>query len=150
MKFICHLVFVVAIVAAMDSCRPKEPVVLREVHIKNVGPGKDGNPVLSADAILYNPNKGSLRLKEMDLDILLNGKSAARIDQKLNAQIKGKSEFTIPVEVQLKLNEAGLLDTILSLFGGKKYDIQFTGKVKVSIGGFPVKIPVNHQDQIRF
>ncbi len=144
------LVLFILTIVALTGCKPKEPVTLREVHIRQVAPGKDGNPVLSADAILYNPNKGSLRLKEIDLDIRLNGKSAARIDQKLNALIKSRSEFTVPVEVQLKLNEAGLLDTILSLFGGKKYDIQFTGTVKVSVGGFPVKIPVNHQDQIRF
>lgn len=124
--------------------------MLREVIIKQVAPGKDGLAILTADAILYNPNKGSLRLKEIDLDILLNGKSAARIDQKLNALIKSKSEFTIPLEVQLKITDAGLLDTILSLFGGKKYEIQFVGKVKVKVGGFPVRIPVDHKDEIRF
>lgn len=141
--------FLIAVV--FQSCAPKEPVVLREVHIRNVELGKDGkNPLLKADAILYNPNRGSLRLKEIDLDILLNDKPAARIDQKLNAQIKGQSEFTVPLEVQLSLTDSGLLDTILSLFGGKKYAIRFTGKIKVSVGGFPVKIPVDHRDEIRF
>lgn len=132
------------------ACAPKEPVVLREVEIVQLSPGKDGNPVLKANAILYNPNQGSLRLKEIDLDILLNEKSVAKIDQELNALIKGKAEFTVPLEVQLKLSDSGLLDTILSLFGGKKYAIRFTGKIKVSVGGFPVKIPVDHKDEIRF
>lgn len=133
------------------ACAPKEPVVLREVHIRSVEMGQDGKtPLLKADAILYNPNKGSLRLKEIDLDILLNDKPAAKIDQKLNAAIKGRSEFTVPLEVQLSLSDSGLLDTILSLFGGKKYGIRFTGKIKVSVGGFPVKIPVEHKDEIRF
>jgi len=145
----CLTLFLLVAVG-LGSCKPKEPVVLREVQIRKLSPGKNGNPILTADAILYNPNKGSVRLKEIDLEILLNGKSAAQIDQKLNAQIKSQSEFTIPVEVQLKLNESGLLDTILSLFGGKKYEIQFTGTVRITVGGFPVKIPVNHKDEIRF
>ncbi len=146
-----RLIILMIILGTLGSCKPKEPVVLREVIIKQVAPGKDGGlAILTADAILYNPNKGSLRLKQIDLDILLNGKSAARIDQKLNALIKSKSEFTIPLEVQLKITDAGLLDTILSLFGGKKYEIQFVGKVKVSVGGFPVRIPVDHKDEIRF
>jgi len=144
------LTLFLVVAVGLGSCKPKEPVVLREVQIRKLSPGKNGNPILTADAILYNPNKGSVRLKEIDLDILLNGKSAAQIDQKLNAQIKSQSEFTIPVEVQLKLNEAGLLDTILSLFGGKKYEIQFTGTLRITVGGFPVKIPVNHKDEIRF
>lgn len=133
------------------ACAPKEAVVLREVHIRSVDLGKDGSsPVLKADAIFYNPNKGSLRLKEIDLDILLNEKPAAKIDQKLDAPIKGRSEFTVPLEVQLSLKDAGLLDTILSLFGGKKYNIRFSGKIKVRVGGFPVRIPVEHRDEIRF
>jgi LEA14-like dessication related protein len=148
--FMKRILLFVLIVIAVNACAPKEPVLLREVHIRSVDLGKDGkNPVLKADAILYNPNKGSLRLKEIDLDILLNEKPAARIDQKLNAQIKGQSEFTVPLEVQLSLGD-GLLDTILSLFGGKKYEIRFTGKIKVSVVGFPVKIPVEHRDEIRF
>ena len=69
---------------------------------------------------------------------------------KLNALIKAKSEFTVPLEVQLQLKDAGLIDTILSIFGGKKYNIHFVGKIKVSVGGFPVKIPVDHKDEIRF
>jgi len=149
--FMKRTLLFVLVVVAVYSCAPKEPVVLREVHIRSVDLGKDGkNPILKADAILYNPNKGTLRLKEIDLDILLNEKRAARIDQKLNAQIKGQSEFTVPLEVQLSLSDSGLLDTILSLFGGKKYEIRFTGKIKVSVGGFPVKIPVDHRDEIRF
>lgn len=132
------------------GCSPKEPVVLREVHIRNVELGPDGkNPVLTADAVLYNPNKGSLRLKEIDLDITVDDKSAARIDQKLNAQIKAESEFTVPLEVQLKLGDSGLLDTILSLFGGKKHAIRFTGNLKVKVGLIRVNIPVDHRDEIK-
>ena len=134
----------------MSACAPKEPVVLREVQITKLTTGKDGNPLLGANAILFNPNKGSLRLREIDLEILLNGKSSAHIDQKLNAQIKGNAEFTIPLEVQLHLKEAGLLDTILSIFGGKKYEIQFVGKLKITVGGFPVLIPIDHKDEIKF
>jgi len=143
-------VFFLVLIVLAASCAPKEPVVLREVQIVQLLPGKDGNPVLKANAILYNPNSGSLRLKAIDLDIQLNEKSAAKIDQKLNALIKGNSEFTVPLEVQLQLKDTGLLDTILSFFGGKKYNIRFVGKIKISVGGFPVKIPVDHKDEIRF
>jgi len=149
--FMRHFFIFFLAVVLLGSCRPKEPVVLREVHIRNVTMGGDGkSAVLTADAVLYNPNKGSLRLKAIDLDILVNDKPSARIDQKLNAQIKSVSTFTVPLEVQLNLNEVGLLDTILGLFGGKKHTIRFTGAIKISVSGFPVKIPVDHRDEIRF
>ena len=81
--------------------------------------------------------------------MFVDGKKAARVDQRLNALIKANSEFTVPLEVQLNLKEVGLLDTILSLFGGKKYDIQFVGSMKVTVNGFPVKVPVNHKDLLK-
>ncbi len=142
------VIFLLAL-SFLGSCSPKEPVVLRQVHIRNVSTGADGNPVLKADAVLYNPNKGSLRLKEIELDILLDDAQAARIDQQLSAQIKAESEFTVPLEVQLKLKDSGLLDTILSLFGGKKHVVRFTGKLRVKVGLFSVSIPVDYRDEIR-
>ncbi len=144
-----RFVYFVLLIAGMGACAPREPVVLREVQIIDFAPGKDSNPILKANAILYNPNKGSLRLKAIELDILLDGKVSANIDQKLNALIKGTSEFTVPLEVQLQLKDSGLLGTILSMLGGKRYKIQFVGKLKVSIGGFPIWIPIDHKDEIK-
>ena len=123
--------------------------MLREVHILEVIPGTDG-AVLKADAVLYNPNKGALRLKGINLDILLDGTTAARIDQKLNAPINSQSTFTVPLEVKLKVGDAVLLNTILGLFGGKEHSVKFTGTLKVSVGGFPVRIPVQHEEKFKF
>ena len=132
------------------GCAPKEPVVLREVQIIQVTPGKNGNPILKANAIFHNPNSGSMKLKQINLEIMLDNKRVAVIDQQMDSMIKGKADFTLPLEVQLQLKDVGLLDTILSLFGGKKYDVQFVGSLKVRVSGFPVKIPVNYKDQIKF
>ncbi|MDZ4716767.1 MAG: hypothetical protein SH819_14980 [Cytophagales bacterium] len=134
----------------LQGCAPKEPVLLRDVQIVQISPGKDGNPLLKANAIFHNPNKGSMKLTGIDMEILLDGKRAALIDQRMNTSIKGNADFTVPLEVQLQLKEIGLMDTLLSLFGGKKYEVQFVGRLSVRVGGFPVKIPVNHKDQIKF
>ena len=141
------LLIMIALVAG--SCVPKEQIVLREIHILEIQPGKDGNPLLRADAIFYNPNNATFRLKEIEMTVLLDGKEAARIDQNLSSSIMARSEFTVPLEVQLHIKEMGLLDTILSLFGGKKYEVEFSGSIKVKVRGFPLRIPVNHKDQIK-
>lgn len=137
------------VVLAAGACVPKEPVVLRSVNIIQVEPGTDGEPVLKADAIFYNPNASRMRLRRIDLDVLVDGKKAARIDQHLSSPINAKSEFTIPLEVQLKLKEMGLLNTILNLFGGKEYEIQFVGSLKVTVRGFPITVPVRHKEKFR-
>jgi LEA14-like dessication related protein len=133
------------------ACKgPKENVVLRGISIKSVEPESDGNSLLKADAIFFNPNSGRMRLKGIQIDVLLEGRKAAHVDQHLSSLIRGNSEFTVPLEIHLNLKEVGLLDTILSLFGGKKYGIQYTGNIKASIRGFPIRIPVDFRDELKF
>ena len=137
----------VLFVMLIGSCVPKEQVVLRSINIKEVLPGTEG-PMLLADAIFFNPNSSRMRLKSIDIEVLVNDKKAARVNQKLSSLIKAKSEFIVPLEVQLNLKD-GLLDTILSLFGGKSYNVLFVGSMKVTVNGFPIKVPVNYKEQIK-
>ena len=83
------------------------------------------------------------------MTILVNDKKAGSVDQQLNQKIKGESEFTVPAEVRLELKELGLLDTIINLFGGKKYDVHLIGKIRVSVHGFAVSVPVDQREELR-
>jgi hypothetical protein len=47
------------------------------------------------------------------------------------------------------MKELGLVDTILGMLGGKKFDIEYRGKLRLSYRGIPLKVPVNHKSQIR-
>ena len=76
-----YLTLVLGVILLAAGCAPKEPVVLREVQIIQVSPGKDGNPILKANAIFHNPNKASMKLKQIDLEIMLDNKRVAVIDQ---------------------------------------------------------------------
>jgi len=142
------IILFLALVAG--SCGPKEDVQLRAINIKEVRTGADGNPVMFADVVFFNPNSGRMRVKKIDLDVFVDGKKTARVDQELSLLIKSNSEFTIPLEVQLNFKETGLLDTIISLLGGKQHDIQFEGKMKVSMRGFPVNVPVSYKEVLKF
>ena len=145
-----YFLFLVWLIVAGACKEPTEQVVLRGIDIKSVQPEGDGNSLLKADAIFFNPNSGRMRLKKIEIDVLLDGKKAAHVNQKLNSLIKGNAEFTVPLEIHLNLKEVGLLDTILSLFGGKKYGIQYTGKIRASVRGFPFNIPVDLKDELKF
>ena len=134
----------------MAGCVPKEQVVLRSIQIDEVAPTATGDALLKATAIFYNPNNSRMRLKEIDIEIFVDGKKAAQVDQQLSSLIKAKSDFTVPLEVQLNLKEVGLLDTILSFLGGKKHEIQFVGSLKMKVNGFPVKAPVNQKQEFKF
>ena len=144
------LLGIVVVCLMVIGCVPSEPVTLRSVNINQIEPRDNGDALLKADAIFYNPNTSRMRLKEVDIDIFVDGKKAGKVDQKFSSLIKAKSEFAVPLEVQLNLKEIGLLDTILSFLGGKEHDIQFTGFIKMKVNGFPVKAPINYKEEFKF
>jgi hypothetical protein len=145
-----HFIVYILLAGGLTNCVPREQVTLRTINIREVTTGSDGNPVLHADAVFFNPNTSRMRLKRISVDVLLDGKKTARVDQQLNTLIKASAEFTIPLEIQLHMKEAGLLDTLFSLFGKSSHDIQFSGSMKVIVNGFPVRFPMEYREKIKF
>jgi LEA14-like dessication related protein len=131
------------------SCVPKEEVVFKGVTNIAIETNEQNEPVLKADALFHNPNKEKMKLKEIHVDVLVNGKPSAQVRQKLKLSIPAKSDFSVPVSAQLSLKELGFLDTIVNLLGGKKYDVQYSGFVRIGVHGVTIKVPFTYQEQIR-
>jgi LEA14-like dessication related protein len=142
-------IFFFLVLLFASACVPEEEVVLRSIKNEKLETAEDGNQILKADAIFYNPNNVRMKLKELNIEVFVNGKKAAHADQKFNSLIKAKSEFTVPLEIKLSLKELGLLDTILSFLGGKKYEIQFKGHLRIKVHGFTFKVPVDHKEELK-
>jgi len=133
----------------LNGCTVKEEVVLLAIENIELVKGTGSEPILKADARFYNPNQVRMKVREVQMEVSIDGKKAAKIDQKLKSVIKAKSEFTLPIEVQLSLNDIGLVDALLSLFGGKKYQLHYVGYIKASVKGIPVKIPVDYTREVK-
>ncbi len=127
--------------------RPEEDIVLRQ--IRNVNIDASADPMLKANAVFYNPNNVRGKLKKIDIEIFVNGKKAGSVNQHLKTVIPSKSEFTVPIEVKLSLKEQGFLDTVLGLIGGRKFEVHYTGSLKLNYRGFPVHVPVDYKDEVR-
>lgn len=131
------------------SCVPKEPVVFKSVNNLTVDVGLTGEPVLKGDAIFYNPNKIQTKLKEINVEILVDGKKAAFVDQNMDLLVKAKSDFTVPIEAKLDLNKFGLLDAVIGFFGGKRYQVLLVGYLRVTVHGVSIKVPVKYNEEIK-
>jgi len=79
----------------------------------------------------------------------VNGKKAASIDQELRTKIPARSELTVPLEVKLALKELGLVNTLLGMIGGKKFEVHYKGSLKLNYRGIPVRVPVDYKDEVR-
>jgi LEA14-like dessication related protein len=139
--------WMICFAVAISSCKPKEDVVLR--NVRDIVVDANDEPTLQAKAILYNPNKVRMKLRKIDIEVFVNGKKAALIDQKLQLSVPANAEFTVPLEARLNIQELGLFDTIIGIIGGKKLQVHYKGSISISYKGVPIKVPVNHQSEVR-
>jgi len=138
-----------ACLLSLFSCVPKQQVIFKGVTNIAVDVSISGKPVLKADVSFFNPNKISAKLKEIDVDVFVDGTKSAEVKQKLDMIIPGQSDFSVPITAQLSLKDGGLLDTVFGLLGGKKYDVAFTGFIRIKVHGIVVKVPVSQKQEIK-
>lgn len=142
-----YLLFLIAVVLLTSSCAPKDPIVLRD--IRDVVADASSDPKLRAKAVFYNPNNIRMKLRKIKVDVFVNGKKAAEIDQDFKTVIPARSEFSIPLEVKLAMKELSVFDTVFGMIGGKKLDVRYEGSLRLIYHGIPVKVPVNYTDEVR-
>jgi LEA14-like dessication related protein len=136
------------LIVFMLGCQaPEEDIKL--VDIRDVVLAASSDPTLRANAVFFNPNRVRGRLKKIDVEIYVNGKKAATVDQTLKTAIPANAEFTVPLEVKLALKEMGFMDTLFGMLGGKKFDIHYKGSLRLNYRGLPIRVPVDHKDQVR-
>lgn len=134
-------------VVAFQCQKPDQDIVLRRV--KDVVVDATSDPMLKANAVFYNPNNVRGRIKKVKVDIYVNGKKAANVDQDFKLIVPAQSEFTVPIEVKLAVKELGFMDTVFGMIGGKKFEVRYEGFLKLNYHGIPIKVPVNYKDDVR-
>ena len=138
----------IIVFSLMTSCNtPKEKIVLKD--IRDVVVDANTDPRLKANAIFFNPNKEQGKLKGIHVDIYVNGKKAGVVNQDLKIKIPAKGEFTVPLEVELAMKELGFMNTLMGVLGGKTFQIKYEGNLRVTYHGVPIRIPVNHTDEVK-
>lgn len=142
----CVLVLIIPILF-IGCQRPEEDIVLRQ--IRDVLVDASTEPMLKANAVFYNPNNMRGKLRKINVEIFVNGKKSATINQQLKTVIPAKNEFTVPLEVKLSMKELGFMDTLLGVIGGKKFEVRYEGVLKLTYRGIPIKVPVKYTDEIR-
>ena len=89
-----------------------------------------------------------MKLREVKIDVFLDGAKSAYVDQHTKVVAKAKSEFMIPVVLQLS-EGVKISDLLLSVIRGKKYQVRYLGYLKVNVNGFPVRIPIDHTEELK-
>ncbi|OHX65630.1 hypothetical protein NH26_04330 [Flammeovirga pacifica] len=133
----------------MTSCGPKAPEFtdLRDLDMFSLD---DGNFVIKAEAVLYNPNGVSLTIHEIHVDVLVNGDKIGNVYQSVSSEAKGKSEFSLPLEVTFppKLLFSNVLGGILNMATGEDFEVRYTGFIRTKVLGVTFKVPFDQVEKI--
>lgn len=132
----------------LPGCGPKEDVQFK--YVKDVIVDANTEPLLKGNAVLYNPNKQRMKLRKMNVDVYINDKKTARIDQEPSLVIPAEAEFTVPLEVKLNMKEMGFMDTLFGVLGGKKMKVRYKGTISITYKGIPVRVPVDYESTVNF
>ena len=120
------------------GCGPKEDIEFK--YVKDVIVDANTEPMLRGNAVLYNPNRQRMKLRKINVDVYVNDKKTARVDQEPSLLIPSQSEFTVPLEVKLNMKE----------LGGKKMKIRYKGTISITYKGIPVRVPVDYESTVNF
>jgi len=143
-----YILFLAIVMLVVGACQgPKEKIVLKQ--IRDVVVDATTEPLLKANAVFYNPNDVRGKLKRINVEIFVDGKKAASVNQKLKTQIPANGEFIVPLEVKLSIKELGFMDTLLGVIGGKKFEVRYEGSLKLNYRGIPINVPVHYKDEVR-
>src|SRR6478736_2931730 len=134
---------------ALFACVPKEEIVFKGVKNIVVDLGNNGKPVLKGDVDFYNPNKVNVKLKEVNVEVFVDGVKSADVKHDLDIAIAGQADFSVPIVAELVLKQNNFLDAVVGLLGGKKYEVVFKGYIRIKVHGFPVKIPVAQKQELK-
>lgn len=145
------LVFLFLVTLLLNGCVQPESPELRSIGKVEVRMVSLSTVRLKSEAILYNPNKSSMVLKESVIDIEMDGEKIASVNKQYDLKINRESEFTVPLEVDIQLSDLNLdaLGAAFGILSNKGKEIHFVGKIKVRTYGVPFTIPVDYTEKIK-
>ena len=99
-----------------------------------------------------NPNKASMSLKQMKIEMSSNDNLLGVFLQDTEARIEALSDFSVPFTISFSPKQLGnnLLATALSVFSERKLKVKFRGYAKIGGKKRGFKIPLIYNQVLKF
>jgi len=140
-----------ALLWSITACdAPKQPEFKELINLK-FNSLKKGVVTLTADAVFNNPNPFGIQLTSTDLNLLLDGKKAANVQQSIDIKVPASQGFKVPINININPKDLSanlLLDGALTMFNNKKIPMRLNGTVTVKVLELEFKIPVNYEQPV--
>jgi LEA14-like dessication related protein len=106
--------------------------------------------VFKSDLVMFNPNKIGIELLETETDIYINDIKLGHSAQNKAIRVNKKSEFTIPLTVQLATNQLSFsfIKSLWQSMRKGKVKLHVIGSCRLRKAGIPINFPINYSDNI--
>jgi len=128
---------------ATSACRQPKELIYQNVERFSLQQEGLNKTSLSLDLKLYNPNKYRMKIRDADMDILINGNSLGKMTVRENITIPGLDTFLLPVMITVDLQKA--LPNALQLLLNSLVDVKIQGALKAGRHGLFINMPVNYE-----
>lgn len=141
---------------AFSSCNfeKMQPTLQNVKNIKVLEFSKS-NVSIEADMVFNNPNRFSVNLESMDMELFVNNTKVTDIQQTSATSIAANSDFEIPVKLDYSPLETmtsdpqQLINSFGSILVNKNADVLIKGTAAFSILGVKIKVPINHTETVK-
>ncbi len=131
------------LIIGVCSCRhPKDLVYQNMQHFKMQQCAMD-QTAISMDIRLYNPNRYTVKLKNADIDVYMNGSSLGKM--KVNGKYTFTKLDTCSLPVTLNIDVKNALPNAFQLLLNSKVSIKLKGVIKAGRHGIYIKIPIDYE-----
>ncbi len=131
--------------------QPAKPVFksLENVTFNSFSIQRPYSITFNADVIYHNPNSLGADITEMDFDVFVNEQKVTHITQSLRASMPARSDFTLPLELKIPLEEVFQDLSFKDLLNSKTIDYEMVGHFKMGLGEAMIKVPFSYEGQER-
>ena len=141
-------IFLLSTVLMMSSCR-QEDVVFRGISDPQVKDLSLTKATILTEAIMYNPNRQGGKVKNIEILVRLNGTEVAKVTEVQKIRVRGKSEFRVPLQVEIPFTSKGVSDGLMDVIKGRKTRLSYEGNITFKTLMISYDVPVSMEEDIK-
>ncbi len=151
MKIKLNIVMIFALTVIGVGCQPLIGPEFKDIAGLKVNMAGFTSVNVKGDALFYNPNKRTIHIQHVDMDVAVDGEKVTNISQAFDIKAKGMSDFTVPIDLNLSLKDLQInsISSALSILGGEERKVHFKGKIKVKAYGIGFNVPIDHVESLK-
>ena len=133
------------------SCsRPEEPEFIRMKNL-TVEEFSEEEVTISGAAILFNPNKFAVTVKEIDIEVKVNDQAVGKAKQIGEVKVPPGAEFEVPMNASFAPEEVydNLLSGLINYIMKGEFDVYYKGFIKIKVSAATFKVPVDHKATVK-